>query len=126
MKILSTKTELMFEGNQDQDCNLACRRAGDHPVIRVVHCKEEPYDIYIGRPSKWRNPFRLGVDARSRDHVIQLYERWIQTQPELMAALPELRGKILGCWCAPKRCHGEVLKRLAEQDLTLFENNERG
>ena len=29
------------------------------------------------------------------------------------AALPELRGKILGCWCAPKVCHGDVLVELA-------------
>lgn len=103
-------------------------------MIRVVHCKKEPYDVYIGRPSKWGNPFsHLSGDdglakfkVATRAKAIEFYERWIQTQPELMAALPELRGKILGCWCAPKRCHGEVLKRLAEQDLTLFENNERG
>lgn len=98
-------------------------------VIRVVHCKKEPYDIYIGRPSKWGNPFsHLSSDGglakfkvATRAEAIESYERWIQAQPELMASLPELRGKILGCWCAPNSCHGEVLKKLAEQESTLFE-----
>lgn len=79
---------------------------------RVVHCKREHFDIYIGRPSKWGNPFVIAPSA-SRADVIAQYERWIVYQPELMAALHELRGKILGCWCAPKPCHGDVLVRLA-------------
>jgi hypothetical protein len=78
---------------------------------RVVHCKREHCDVYIGRPSKWGNPFKAGRDG-TREQVIARYERWIQTQPQLLAALPELRGKVLGCWCAPRACHGEVLLRL--------------
>ncbi len=77
----------------------------------VVH-KRDGYDIYIGRPSKWGNPFRLGPDG-DRAAVIALYDQWVRTQPELMAALPELRGKRLGCFCAPRHCHGDVLAYLA-------------
>jgi hypothetical protein len=77
----------------------------------VVHCKKAHYDIYIGRPSKWGNPFEIGVDGDRWD-VIKKYEEWIKQQPELMSALPELKGKILGCWCAPKACHGDVLEKL--------------
>lgn len=80
---------------------------------RVVHCKREPFDVYIGRPSKWGNPFPMACEA-DRPIVIQAYEEWVQKQPELMAALPELRGKTLGCWCEPRACHGDVLLRLAE------------
>ena len=80
----------------------------------VVHCKRSPYDLYIGRPSKWGNPFQIGRDG-DRAQVIARYERWLEGQPELLAELPELAGKTLGCWCAPKRCHGEVLARLAAQ-----------
>lgn len=80
---------------------------------RVVHCKRARYDVYVGRPSRWGNPFAIGRDG-TRDEVITRYEEWVQTQPSLMAALPELRGKVLGCWCAPARCHGEVLLRLLE------------
>lgn len=83
-----------------------------HPL--VVHCKRARYDVYIGRgrESKWGNPFTIGVDG-TREQVIDLYEQWLLEQPELMAALGELAEKTLGCWCAPHRCHGEVLARLA-------------
>jgi Domain of unknown function (DUF4326) len=80
--------------------------------MRVVHCKREAYDVYIGRPSKWGNPFVLGKDG-TREQVIAKYRCWLLTQPALMAALPELRGKTLGCWCAPHACHGDVLVELA-------------
>jgi hypothetical protein len=82
---------------------------------RVVHCKRKPFDVYIGRPSKWGNPFVIGKDG-TRDEVIEKYEAWLRTQPDLLAALPELRGKVLGCWCAPHACHGDVLVRMAGQD----------
>lgn len=83
----------------------------------VVHCKRDQYDVYIGRPSKWGNPFTIGKDG-SRDEVIAKYADWIKTQPELLAALPELEGKILGCWCAPQPCHGDILKSLAATEGT--------
>jgi hypothetical protein len=76
--------------------------------VFVVHCKKDPYDIYIGRPSKWGNPFIIGKDG-TRGEVIQKYDSWLDTQPELLEALPELQNKVLGCWCAPKACHGCVL-----------------
>ena len=78
----------------------------------VVHCKRAAHDVYIGRPSKWGNPFVIGPDG-TRDDVIARYEAWLLEQPELVDALPELAGKTLGCWCAPRACHGDVLARLA-------------
>ena len=48
---------------------------------------------------------RLSNEAKAR----------FSEQPELLAALPELAGKTLGCWCAPKACHGDVLARLAAE-----------
>lgn len=80
----------------------------------VVHCKKARYDVYIGRPSKWGNPFVIGKDG-SREDVVRKYEEWVKEQPHLMAALPELYGKTLGCWCAPQACHGDVLERLAAE-----------
>lgn len=82
-------------------------------MINVVHCKKAAYDIYIGRPSKWGNPFAVGIDG-TRAEVIEKYREWIMAQPHLLAALPELRGKTLGCWCRPAACHGDVLQELAE------------
>ena len=82
--------------------------------MSVVHCKREKYDVYIGRPSKWGNPFAIGVHG-NRTEVIRRYREWIKTQPHLIAALPELKGKTLGCWCAPQACHGDILHELANK-----------
>ncbi|HTU90417.1 MAG TPA: DUF4326 domain-containing protein [Gemmataceae bacterium] len=82
-------------------------------MSKVVHCKRARFDVYIGRPSKWGNPFVIGKDG-TREEVIAKYEAWFIRQPALMAALPELRGKVLGCWCAPHACHGDILARLAD------------
>ncbi len=79
----------------------------------VVHCKKDSYDVYVGRPSKWGNPFQIGRDG-SREEVINKYRVWLLDQPKLVAeARQELRGKILGCWCAPKQCHADVLVEVA-------------
>lgn len=80
---------------------------------KVVHCKREKYDVYIGRPSPWGNPFTIGKDG-TREEVIQKYKEWIQTQPLLMQEVLSLKGKVLGCWCSPRPCHGDVLIDLAE------------
>jgi hypothetical protein len=80
---------------------------------QVVHCKQSKYDIYIGRPSKWGNPFFMGIDG-TRDEVIQQYREYILSKPELLADVHHLRGKILACWCKPWPCHGDVLAELAD------------
>jgi len=69
--------------------------------------------VYVGRPSKYGNPFHIGVDG-TRDEVIVKYRQWILTQPELVAAAKqELKGKDLICWCAPLACHADVLLEIA-------------
>lgn len=88
-------------------------------TVVVSKRRGDEYDVYIGRPSKWGNPFTIGRDG-TRDEVIAKYERWIHTQPELLASIGELRGKRIACWCAPLSCHGDVLARLAN----MQENND--
>lgn len=97
---------------------------------RVVHCRREPYDVYVGRAvprarlaaSKWGNPFHIGRDG-TREQVIASYREYLLAQPDLLAELPQLRGKRLGCWCAPLGgltasdplvCHGQILAALAD------------
>lgn len=81
----------------------------------VVHCKREPFDVYIGRPGPYGNPFIIGRDG-DRAAVIAKYEAWLRKQPELVArAKRELQGKTLGCWCAPFACHGDVLVRVVNE-----------
>ena len=82
-------------------------------TTRIVHCKKEPYDIYIGRPSKWGNPFQIGTDG-TREEVIEKFRNWILSQSNLVKDLHEIKGKTLGCWCKPKSCHGDVLVELIE------------
>lgn len=95
-----------------------------NPKDFLVHCKKARYDVYIGRPSVWGNPYsaKAGTMADFRvatlDEAIASYERWLRGRPLLVArAQRELKGKILGCWCGPKqRCHGEVLVKIANED----------
>jgi hypothetical protein len=85
---------------------------------QVVHCKKENYDVYIGRPSKWGNPFshKPGTKALwirpTREEAISAYREWLLTSEkgqQLLRDLHELKGKTLGCWCKPQSCHGDVL-----------------
>lgn len=90
---------------------------------KVVHVKDDKYKdqgVYIGRPSKWGNPFshlpgtlalyRVG----SRAEAIEAYREWLNDNPELRATVGELKGEVLKCWCSPLPCHGDVLADLAE------------
>ncbi len=85
-----------------------------------------PDHVYIGRSmihyvkgavgSKWANPFK--VDKDGREGAIEKYEEHIRKTPELMESIGELDNKILGCWCYPEACHGDVLmKLLVEKSL---------
>lgn len=84
-------------------------------MTRVVHCKIEPYDIYIGRPSKWCNPFRIGQDG-NRSEVLQKFRAYLMGRPDLLDSIEELRGKTLGCWCKPKDCHGDILVEMLGEE----------
>ena len=88
-------------------------------TVRVVHCRREAFDVYIGRPSIWGNPFShlpntlAKFRTRTREEAIARYDEWLDTQPQLLELIPTLAGKILGCWCVPLACHGYVLLRRA-------------
>lgn len=71
--------------------------------------------VYVGRPSLWSNPFKIGPDG-DRAEVIRKYEEYLRSRPDLMAQLPDLRGKDLVCWCAPEPCHADVLLMLTNEN----------
>lgn len=83
------------------------------PKTRVVNCRREESDVFIGRPSKWHNPFHIGPDG-TREQVVAKYRQWVIRQPRLLREIRSLRGKTLGCNCPPLPCHGEVLAELAD------------
>jgi hypothetical protein len=70
--------------------------------------------VYIGRPTKWGNPFVIGPDG-TRQEVVQKYKDYILSNQSLLSQVQELRGKDLICFCAPQQCHGDVLIELANQ-----------
>lgn len=87
---------------------------------KVVHCKKDNYDIYIGRGSIYGNPFthiknkktKAEFIVSTRADAITAYKNWVLTQPQIINNLEFLRGKRLGCFCAPKSCHGDILIEL--------------
>lgn len=84
-------------------------------MTRVVSLKNDEYDVYIGRGSKWGNPFPMSnASDQERDRVCEEYERWFWTT-DLPNQVHELKDKVLGCYCKPKRCHGDFLAALANK-----------
>ncbi|GBG14253.1 globin [Novimethylophilus kurashikiensis] len=94
------------------------------PETRVVHVKEAPYDVYIGRAngsleeSIWANPWVIGKDG-TRDDVLRKYYQHASTNRKLMSKIHELRFKTLACWCNSRaepdtQCHGHILAALAD------------
>jgi len=87
---------------------------------KVVHCMRSKYDIYIGRPGKWGNPFthqdgtRAEIKVASRQEAVSKYREYILNNKALIKDLHELKDKVLGCWCSPRECHGDVLAELSE------------
>lgn len=68
--------------------------------------------------SIWCNPYKIGKDG-TRDEVIAKYEWYIRENiklhPSILNQLQQLKGKTLGCWCKPERCHGDVLIKLINE-----------
>lgn len=71
--------------------------------------------IYVGRPSRWGNPF--SVQRYGRKGAIERYSVWLTERlAKRQLNLRELEGKDLVCWCAPRACHADILLRHANQE----------
>lgn len=69
--------------------------------------------VYVGRPSKWGNPFKIGVHG-DREQCVELFREEVSLDTHYLHQVrDELAGKDLVCWCAPLACHAEVLLELA-------------
>jgi hypothetical protein len=89
-------------------------RAGVHPHL-YAWAEKRGLMVRIDRRTEWGNPFEIPGDG-DRDTVIAAYrDYYLPHKPSLLATLPKLRGRALGCWCAPEACHGDVLKEWAER-----------
>lgn len=84
-------------------------------MTEVVNIRNSQYDVYIGRGSKWGNPFKMKNSSdEERERVCKEYEKYFWTT-NLINDIGELKNKKLGCYCSPKKCHGDFLKELAEK-----------
>lgn len=80
-----------------------------HDLALVAWAKAEGVFERIDRASVFGNPFVLNQDG-DRDQVIAAYrDYYLPHKPSIIARLPDLNGRVLGCWCYPERCHGDVL-----------------
>lgn len=76
--------------------------------------KMPPNTVYVGRPTKWGNPYKVGRDGTAA-LVAEKYEWWL-TFTGRINEVEELRGKDLACWCKEgELCHADVLLRLANE-----------
>ena len=83
-------------------------------VLNKYTSKIGPDDVYIGRPSQYGNPFKIGVDG-TREEVIDQYRQHVMANPGLLEEIRKLKGKNLVCFCHPKPCHGDVILELANK-----------
>ncbi|MDX3314560.1 DUF4326 domain-containing protein [Streptomyces sp. ME08-AFT2] len=100
-----------------------------------------PNVIYVSRRQWWgpgrlldehplKNPHLVDKPCRARgchgvlhtrEEAIAAYGQRLLAHPELLALVPELRGRVLACWCAPELCHAHVLAVLAERPRTEYQ-----
>ncbi|MGD2065703.1 MAG: DUF4326 domain-containing protein [Candidatus Bathyarchaeota archaeon] len=89
---------------------------------KVVNLKYSEYDVFIGRPSKWGNPFYVG-GLQDRSKACEKFKIWLagkikaphgQVPPTKEEIIKELKGKRLGCYCAPLECHGDAYVEICE------------
>lgn len=89
------------------------RRSARGDAVLIAWAQRTGRFVRIDRKTDWGNPFEIPKHG-NRDQVCDAYAEHLAASPDLLARLPELRGKVLGCWCYPERCHGdEIIKRLA-------------
>lgn len=89
----------------------------DTPQTTVVNIKHMPYEVYIGRAGRGQdgyfgNPFRLAA-GKTRGTTLDDYSKYfynkLNTDPEFKRKIHELKGKVLGCFCKPYACHGDII-----------------
>jgi hypothetical protein len=68
--------------------------------------------VRADRFSDWGNPFEMGKDG-NRSEVCDNYENhYLPFKPSILKKINDLKGRALGCWCAPERCHCDTLIKL--------------
>ena len=70
--------------------------------------------VYVGRPTKWGNPWSI-IGDRTAQEAVNLYEEILDDEV-ICEIKSELKGKNLACWCPlDQPCHADVLLKYANQ-----------
>lgn len=69
----------------------------------------------MGKPFSHLSNTEADFNVDTREEAIEMYRRWLITQPRLVKSLRDLKGKTLGCFCSPKQCHGDILVEIANK-----------
>lgn len=75
----------------------------------VVNMHKTTCDVRVDRASIFGNPFTDGPRESKIDRYRAYFQKRVEDDPLFRAAVLQLRGRRLGCWCSPKRCHGEII-----------------
>ena len=90
---------------------------------RVVNKYKDNYDVYIGRPSVFGNPYIEGEDG-NRNEVIEKFRIYfynrIEKDEKYKEKVLSLKGKKLGCFCKPRSCHGDIYVEYLENEQKLY------
>ena len=93
-------------------------------MTKVVNLNKKIYDVYIGRPSLFGNPFSIGKDD-PRDVVIKKYKQYfldrIKKDDKFKEEVLKLKDKTLGCYCKPSKCHGDIIAEWLDKEIETFE-----
>lgn len=120
MALTFEEARLLADLDAGQTIVVNVRKHGPHARL-VEMLKADGRLVYVGRAGRFHdwprhplaNPHRMPPGA-SREEVVSRYAEWLNTRPDLLALAPALKGKALGCWCAPALCHADVLASLAD------------
>lgn len=87
-------------------------------TLANIH-KREAYDVYIGRPSPFGNPYKIGK-GQTREEVIAAYEVYftvkVEKDADFKRQVEALKDKVLGCYCKPAPCHGDVIVKWLDKN----------
>ena len=107
--VISERDEMLIDKLKNGE-TIIVNQTTDLATIKYA----EDHGLYVraDRYSDWGNPFEMGKDG-DRNQVCYNYEKYyLPHKPSLLNKINNLKGKALGCWCSPEKCHCDSLLKL--------------
>jgi hypothetical protein len=108
-----TPAETELRKRVDDGQTVVVSQRGEHARL-IDWATERDLFVRVDRRTEWGNPFEMPADGDRATVILAFESHYLPHKPSLLDRLDELRGKALGCWCAPEPCHGDVLATWAE------------